>query len=110
MKIEAPAAPPAKAVGVSAPQQRAGAVTTGKESTPPQDRVSVESPAALSVRAAESEERGVRAARMKKLQQAVENGTYRPDAEATAARMLDSAKWILELDQEIERLTVGPQS
>jgi anti-sigma28 factor (negative regulator of flagellin synthesis) len=89
---------------VSAPQQRA-TVAAGKEAPAPADRVSVDSPAALSVRAAETEERDVRAARMKKLQQAVENGTYRPDAEATAARMLDSAKWIMELDQEIERLS-----
>lgn len=94
---------PAKPIALFAPQRRAAA---RQESHASQDRVSADSPTALSVRAAEAEERIARAARRKKLQRAVENGSYRPSAEATATRMLDSARWIVELDHEIEQRTV----
>jgi anti-sigma28 factor (negative regulator of flagellin synthesis) len=94
---------------VSAFKGRAAAAHR-KKSEASQDRVSADSTLALSVRAAEAEERTTRAERSKRLKRAVEDGSYRPNAEDIAVRMLDSAAWIVELDREIDQLTADAES
>ena len=66
------------------------------------DKVSLERNQRIAVTASLAQEKEVRSARMKMLEIAVRNGTYKPDAGLIAERMLDSSAFLESVDEDLE--------